>query len=244
MRNAAGKFGHELMRNVEKQMMLRQLDHHWKEHLAGMDHLRQGIGLRSYAQKNPKQEYKREAFEMFGAMLEQVKHDTISIAVTNSDQGRAGARRQCRATACSRGPAVSARRSVCTRYIAGAGAGSGQAQRGVRPHHRREKLLRLSSATLPRLVETSHVLAARARNTSSATASSARQVFKHASLECRGTAFCAIVLARSSSRNDFATGRSMVCGSSRVARSMLPSLLPMRLRRELREELGIEVTVS
>ena len=67
------------MRSVEKQVMLRQLDQHWKEHLAGMDHLRQGIGLRSYAQKNPKQEYKREAFEMFGAMLEQVKHDTISI---------------------------------------------------------------------------------------------------------------------------------------------------------------------
>jgi preprotein translocase subunit SecA len=71
--------GPELMRNVEKQIMLRQLDNHWKEHLAGMDHLRQGIGLRSYAQKNPKQEYKREAFEMFGAMLEQVKHDTISM---------------------------------------------------------------------------------------------------------------------------------------------------------------------
>ncbi len=71
--------GSELMRSVEKQIMLRQLDHHWKEHLAGMDHLRQGIGLRSYAQKNPKQEYKREAFEMFGAMLELVKHDTISI---------------------------------------------------------------------------------------------------------------------------------------------------------------------
>ncbi len=73
------KIGAELMRTVEKQVMLRQLDLHWKEHLAGMDHLRQGIGLRSYAQKNPKQEYKREAFEMFGAMLEQVKHDTISI---------------------------------------------------------------------------------------------------------------------------------------------------------------------
>ena len=71
--------GSELMRNVEKQMMLRQLDHHWKEHLAAMDHLRQGIGLRSYAQKNPKQEYKREAFDMFGVMLEQVKHDTISL---------------------------------------------------------------------------------------------------------------------------------------------------------------------
>ncbi len=74
-----GAIGAELMRRVEKQVMLRQLDQHWKEHLAGMDHLRQGIGLRSYAQKNPKQEYKREAFEMFGVMLEQVKHDTISI---------------------------------------------------------------------------------------------------------------------------------------------------------------------
>jgi preprotein translocase subunit SecA len=79
--------GSELMRNVEKQVMLRQLDFHWKEHLAGMDHLRQGIGLRSYAQKNPKQEYKREAFEMFGAMLDQVKHDTISILTRIRIQG-------------------------------------------------------------------------------------------------------------------------------------------------------------
>ncbi len=71
--------GSGLMRNVEKQIMLRQLDSHWKEHLAAMDHLRQGIGLRSYAQKNPKQEYKREAFEMFGAMLERIKYDTISV---------------------------------------------------------------------------------------------------------------------------------------------------------------------
>ena len=59
--------------------MLGQLDVQWKEHLAALDYLRQGIGLRGYAQKNPKQEYKREAFEMFGTMLEQVKHDTISI---------------------------------------------------------------------------------------------------------------------------------------------------------------------
>jgi len=71
--------GAELMRGVEKQIMLRQLDFHWKEHLAAMDHLRQGVGLRSYAQKNPKQEYKREGFEMFGEMIEQVKHDSISI---------------------------------------------------------------------------------------------------------------------------------------------------------------------
>ncbi len=71
--------GAPLMRMVEKEVMLKQLDFHWKEHLGAMDYLRQGVGLRSYAQKNPKQEYKREAFEMFGEMLEQVKHDTISI---------------------------------------------------------------------------------------------------------------------------------------------------------------------
>ncbi|MDG2376104.1 MAG: preprotein translocase subunit SecA [Woeseiaceae bacterium] len=71
--------GAPLMRQVEKEVMLKQLDFHWKEHLGAMDYLRQGVGLRSYAQKNPKQEYKREAFEMFGEMLEQVKHDTISI---------------------------------------------------------------------------------------------------------------------------------------------------------------------
>ncbi|HLT90649.1 MAG TPA: preprotein translocase subunit SecA [Woeseiaceae bacterium] len=71
--------GSALMRHVEKEVMLKQLDHHWKEHLAAMDYLRQGIHLRGYAQKNPKQEYKREAFEMFGAMLDQVKHDTISV---------------------------------------------------------------------------------------------------------------------------------------------------------------------
>ena len=69
----------ELLRAVEKEVMLKQLDLHWKEHLGAMDYLRQGIGLRGYAQKNPKQEYKREAFEMFGEMMDQVKHDTISI---------------------------------------------------------------------------------------------------------------------------------------------------------------------
>ena len=71
--------GAPLMRHVEKEVMLKQLDFHWKEHLGAMDYLRQGIGLRGYAQKNPKQEYKREAFEMFGEMLDRVKFDTISI---------------------------------------------------------------------------------------------------------------------------------------------------------------------
>ena len=69
----------EIMRQFEKVVMLGQLDTQWKEHLAAMDYLRQGIHLRGYAQKNPKQEYKREAFEMFGTMLDQVKHSVISI---------------------------------------------------------------------------------------------------------------------------------------------------------------------
>ena len=64
---------------LEKQIMLHQLDSHWREHLAAMDYLRQGIHLRSYAQKNPKQEYKREAFELFTTMLDRIKHDTVSM---------------------------------------------------------------------------------------------------------------------------------------------------------------------
>ncbi|MEX0623253.1 MAG: preprotein translocase subunit SecA [Saccharospirillum sp.] len=71
--------GPQALRQFEKQVMLQVLDQHWKEHLYNMDHLRQGIHLRGYAQKNPKQEYKRESFELFQAMLEQVKADTIRI---------------------------------------------------------------------------------------------------------------------------------------------------------------------
>ena len=64
-------------RSYERYVMLQILDGHWREHLAALDHLRQGIHLRGYAQKNPKQEYKREAFELFGAMLEAVKLEVI-----------------------------------------------------------------------------------------------------------------------------------------------------------------------
>ena len=67
----------ELMRRIEKQVMLDVLDRHWKENLVNMDHLRQGIGLRSFAAKNPKQEYKRESFDLFLQMLENIKHDVI-----------------------------------------------------------------------------------------------------------------------------------------------------------------------
>ncbi len=71
--------GAEGMRNYEKHVMLNVLDKHWKEHLAAMDYLRQSIGLRGYAQKNPKQEYKREAFEMFAEMLERIKYEVVTI---------------------------------------------------------------------------------------------------------------------------------------------------------------------
>lgn len=71
--------GAQVLRQFEKTIMLQSLDMHWKDHLAAMDHLRQGIHLRGYAQKNPKQEYKREAFELFADMLEALKLEVISI---------------------------------------------------------------------------------------------------------------------------------------------------------------------
>ena len=71
--------GPEVIRQFEKAVMLQSLDSHWKEHLAAMDHLRQGIHLRGYAQKNPKQEYKRESFQLFSEMLENLKTDVINI---------------------------------------------------------------------------------------------------------------------------------------------------------------------
>ncbi len=69
------RVGGEVMHSYERIVMLQSLDQHWREHLAALDHLRQGIHLRGYAQKNPKQEYKREAFELFSTMLEAIKLD-------------------------------------------------------------------------------------------------------------------------------------------------------------------------
>ncbi|TFH90503.1 preprotein translocase subunit SecA [Vibrio ouci] len=71
--------GEQVLRNFEKSVMLQTLDTLWKEHLAAMDHLRQGIHLRGYAQKNPKQEYKRESFELFEGLLDALKSDVITI---------------------------------------------------------------------------------------------------------------------------------------------------------------------
>jgi len=74
--------GQPIMRHIEKDIMLKVLDQQWRDHLGAMDYLRQGIHLRGYAQKDYRYEYKREAFELFAAMLERIKHDTVTILAT------------------------------------------------------------------------------------------------------------------------------------------------------------------
>jgi preprotein translocase subunit SecA len=71
------ELGQELMRYLEKMLLLQVIDHHWKDHLLGMDHLRDGIGLRGYGQKDPLIEYKREGFDMFSAMMDRIKSDVL-----------------------------------------------------------------------------------------------------------------------------------------------------------------------
>ena len=73
------QIGREILAQFEKSVILQTMDNHWREHLAAMDHLRQGIHLRGYAQKDPKQEYKREAFTLFSAMLDNLKYDIIRM---------------------------------------------------------------------------------------------------------------------------------------------------------------------
>ena len=75
------KVGAEAMQGFERSVMLQVLDHRWREHLAAMDYLRQGIHLRGYAQKNPKQEYKREAFEMFEGLLNNIHADVARLLI-------------------------------------------------------------------------------------------------------------------------------------------------------------------
>ena len=80
--------GRESFGRFERSVMLQSMDTHWREHLAALDHLRQGIHLRGYAQKNPKQEYKREAFELFAQMLEMIKNDVIKTIMMVRIQSR------------------------------------------------------------------------------------------------------------------------------------------------------------
>jgi preprotein translocase subunit SecA len=79
--------GKESFAGFERNVMLQSVDSHWREHLAALDHLRQGIHLRGYAQKNPKQEYKREAFELFGQMLDMIKQ-VVKLIMTVRIQSR------------------------------------------------------------------------------------------------------------------------------------------------------------
>jgi preprotein translocase subunit SecA len=74
--------GAESWAQFERSIMLQVMDSQWREHLSALDHLRQGIHLRGYAQKNPKQEYKREAFELFSDMLDRVRNDVIRVLMT------------------------------------------------------------------------------------------------------------------------------------------------------------------
>jgi preprotein translocase subunit SecA len=80
--------GKEAFAGFERSVMLQSVDTHWREHLAALDHLRQGIHLRGYAQKNPKQEYKREAFALFGQMLDLIKNEVVRIVMTVKIQTR------------------------------------------------------------------------------------------------------------------------------------------------------------
>ena len=81
------KYGAETIRRLEQDLMLQILDGLWKDHLAAMDYLRQSVNLRGYAQKNPKQEYKRESFEMFQVLMERVRYDSISLFMRIEVQG-------------------------------------------------------------------------------------------------------------------------------------------------------------
>ena len=74
--------GKESFGDFERTLMLQVMDTQWREHLSALDHLRQGIHLRGYAQKDPKQEYKREAFEMFGALLEHIRSEVTRVVMT------------------------------------------------------------------------------------------------------------------------------------------------------------------
>ncbi|MGI4847508.1 MAG: preprotein translocase subunit SecA, partial [Janthinobacterium lividum] len=86
-----GIIGREGFNGFERSVMLQGIDSQWREHLAALDHLRQGIHLRGYAQKNPKQEYKREAFELFGQMLDQIRDEVVRIVMTVRIESRAEA---------------------------------------------------------------------------------------------------------------------------------------------------------
>jgi preprotein translocase subunit SecA len=124
--------GTSVLRHFEKAVMLRVLDNHWKEHLAAMDYLRQGINLRGFAQRNPKHEYKKEAFAMFAEMLERYKAEVISILskVQVKDQEDVEAVEEQRRPNKDRMQFQHADAGGMARAAAGAGAGAAAGQAG------------------------------------------------------------------------------------------------------------------
>ncbi len=179
--------GVPIMRHVEKQVMLRKLDQHWREHLAAMDYLRQGIHLRGYAQKDYRFEFKREAFEMFAAMLERIKFETSSLMATlevrtqEEIEREEEERRQrlMRALQAQHAEAASALAGAEEQALPAPPAAppahlrSGAPARGLsRRRPRRRRARALSCAASARSAATSRVRAARARSTSTATARS------------------------------------------------------------------------
>ena len=173
--------GAQVMRYIEKEVMLRTLDQHWREHLAAMDYMRQGIFLRSYAQKNPKQEYKREAFELFSAMLDRIKFDTVTTVSKIQVRSQAEIEREelerqqrlARALQVQHAEAISPIQAAPGPQDGGAGgepptAGGNVMEIGAAPERpgRRAR----SCAPCPRSAATSRAPAARAASTSTATA--------------------------------------------------------------------------
>jgi preprotein translocase subunit SecA len=129
--------GVPIMRRVEKKIMLEVLDQQWREHLAAMDYLRQGIHLRSYAQKDYRFEYKREAFELFAAMLERIKFDTVSILAVLDVQVKTPEQlereEQARRARLNRALQLQHAEAASLAQLGNAGAGPGEAPPGQPP---------------------------------------------------------------------------------------------------------------
>ena len=155
--------GSEVMRALEKHVMLSVLDNAWKEHLSSMDYLRQGIYLRGYAQKQPKQEFKREAFQLFQLMLERVKHEIIQllarVRIRSEDEVQAMEQQQQRQAQA---------RQLQFQHAEAGGLAAGEPEPAASPASAARRRCRCY-ATRRRSAATIRVRAARARNTSTAT---------------------------------------------------------------------------
>ena len=173
--------GVPIMRHIEKDIMLKVLDQQWRDHLGAMDYLRQGIHLRGYAQKDYRYEYKREAFELFAAMLERIKFDTVTILATLDVQVKIARADRARGRGAPRAPqsraadaarrsrlAVAARRARASRSRQAAAAGCAQAAPPQMPPQQPQR----PCAPRPRSAATSPVPAAAARSSRTATACS------------------------------------------------------------------------